>query len=319
MLFSRAARLSSKQGGEELALVPYADLMNHNPYSNTYIDAQKSGMPLFSRKEEVAVYADRSYKKFEQIFINYGDKGNGDLLLLYGFALDRNPFDSVDITIGLSKEDPLYDQKKKYLEKSGKDVLAARFPLQRDRYPSELVDFLRLLLVEAEDLAMQSIDSLNFNEPITPSIERRVLTTIIEICESYLIRYPSSLEEDEILIADRKLFQLLTRQQRMAVKLRVSEKRILKQTIKAIQEEIDKLPKIVIDGKEIMAAGRSFDSLKSSTVRKPKTLEDVVERRGQKEENKDSDGSNEKTSIAERRRRRRTASSSSANNNDDDG
>ena len=30
--FSRAARLSLKIGGEELALVPYADLMNHNPY-----------------------------------------------------------------------------------------------------------------------------------------------------------------------------------------------------------------------------------------------------------------------------------------------
>ena len=53
MLFSRAARLSSKLTGEELALVPYADLMNHNPYSNTYIDAQRSGMPLVSRKEEV--------------------------------------------------------------------------------------------------------------------------------------------------------------------------------------------------------------------------------------------------------------------------
>jgi len=53
--------------GEELALVPYADLMNHNPYSNTYIDAQRSGMPLISRKEEVAVYADRPYKKFEQV------------------------------------------------------------------------------------------------------------------------------------------------------------------------------------------------------------------------------------------------------------
>lgn len=33
MLFSRAARLTSKIAGEELALVPYADLMNHNPYS----------------------------------------------------------------------------------------------------------------------------------------------------------------------------------------------------------------------------------------------------------------------------------------------
>lgn len=53
--------------GEELALVPYADLMNHNPYSNTYIDAQRSGMPLISRNEEVAVYADRPYKKFEQV------------------------------------------------------------------------------------------------------------------------------------------------------------------------------------------------------------------------------------------------------------
>jgi len=67
MLFSRAARLSSKANGEELALVPYADLMNHNPYSNTYIDAQKSGLPLVSRTEEVAIYADRSYKKFEQV------------------------------------------------------------------------------------------------------------------------------------------------------------------------------------------------------------------------------------------------------------
>jgi hypothetical protein len=35
--------------------------------SNTYIDAQRSGMPLISRTEEVAVYSDRSYKKFEQV------------------------------------------------------------------------------------------------------------------------------------------------------------------------------------------------------------------------------------------------------------
>jgi hypothetical protein len=119
MLFSRAARLSSKIGGEELALVPYADLMNHNPFSNTYIDAQTSGLPLISRTEEVAVYADRNYKKFEQVFINYGEKGNADLLLLYGFALERNMFNAVDISVGLSKDDPLYNKKKAYLDKSG--------------------------------------------------------------------------------------------------------------------------------------------------------------------------------------------------------
>jgi hypothetical protein len=31
-------------------------------------------MPLISRTEEVAVYSDRNYKKFEQVFINYGEK-----------------------------------------------------------------------------------------------------------------------------------------------------------------------------------------------------------------------------------------------------
>lgn len=104
MLLSRAARLSSKSTGEELALVPYADLMNHSPYSNTYIDAQKSGLPLLSRTEEVALYADRSYKQFEQLFINYGEKGNADLLLLYGFALEKNPFNSgaIFVLLGFS-------------------------------------------------------------------------------------------------------------------------------------------------------------------------------------------------------------------------
>ena len=38
------------------------------------------------------LFADRAYKQFDQIFISYGPRPNSDLLLLYGFALDRNPF-----------------------------------------------------------------------------------------------------------------------------------------------------------------------------------------------------------------------------------
>lgn len=161
------------------------------------------------------------------MFINYGEKGNADLLLLYGFALDRNPFDAVDISVGLSVEDPLFNQKRVYLDKSGRGATSVRFPLQRNRYPSELVDFLRLLLVEPEDLGMQPLDNIDFNEPISPSLERRVLTTMINICESYLQQYPTSVEDDDKLITNRSLFAALSRQQRMAVKLRASEKRIL--------------------------------------------------------------------------------------------
>lgn len=34
-----------------------------------------------------------------QVYISYGPKSNSDLLLLYGFCLDRNPFDSVEIKV----------------------------------------------------------------------------------------------------------------------------------------------------------------------------------------------------------------------------
>jgi histone-lysine N-methyltransferase SETD3 len=68
ILFSRAARLASAEEAEPvLALVPYADLLNHSPYSSAFLDAQRAGLPLVSRRQEVAVYADRSYKKFEQV------------------------------------------------------------------------------------------------------------------------------------------------------------------------------------------------------------------------------------------------------------
>ena len=62
--------------------------------------------------------------------------------------------------MGLSKEDPLFNRKKEYLDKSGRGVSNVRFPLQANRYPSELVDFLRLLLVEPEDLGRRYFLSL---------------------------------------------------------------------------------------------------------------------------------------------------------------
>lgn len=61
----RAIRLGGLSTGEAVALVPYADLFNHNPFANSYIDARQTG--FFSKADEVVVYADRSYKKMEQV------------------------------------------------------------------------------------------------------------------------------------------------------------------------------------------------------------------------------------------------------------
>jgi Rubisco LSMT substrate-binding len=49
----------------------------------------------------------------------------------------------------------------------------------------------------------QPLETVDFNEPISPSLERRVLTTMISICESYLEQYPTRVEDDEALMMNR--------------------------------------------------------------------------------------------------------------------
>merc|ERR1719157_192917 len=146
MLFSRAIRLRSLAEGETLAMVPYADLINHSPFSQAYIDAREGGDWLFSSgEEEVILYADRGYRQMEQVYISYGQKSNAELLLLYGFALERNPYNAVDVTVSIAPrtakavakaaaaggdvdEDPLAEEKVAFLRAAGRDLTVSIAP-----------------------------------------------------------------------------------------------------------------------------------------------------------------------------------------------
>ena len=73
MLFSRAIRLRNLQVGERLAMVPYADLINHSAFSMAYIDARETGDWLFKNgEEEIILYADRGYRQMEQVRVYIG-------------------------------------------------------------------------------------------------------------------------------------------------------------------------------------------------------------------------------------------------------
>lgn len=67
-----------------------------------------------------------------QVYISYGPKSNADLLLLYGFCLDRNPYNSVEITVSLLEQDPLFDDKRVFLSQVDRREREA-FPLFADR------------------------------------------------------------------------------------------------------------------------------------------------------------------------------------------
>lgn len=56
-----------------------------------------------------------------QVFISYGKKSNGELLLSYGFVPKEgtNPNDSVDLPMSLNKSDKCYKEKLQALRKHG--------------------------------------------------------------------------------------------------------------------------------------------------------------------------------------------------------
>ena len=280
MLFSRAIRLRSMKQGETLALVPYADLINHSPYSQAYLDARESGDWLFKTgKEEVILYADRAYRKMEQIYISYGPKSNAELLLLYGFALERNPFNSVDVTVSIQSllsnnnsntgdgndnsnsnsdsnsndnsnsdsnsnsntddqnNDPLAQEKIDFIKNVRRDT-TVDFPCYADRYPTEMLEYLRLMMMAPEDTRGRPLSDYDYTRTISAANEASVLYSVVDAIQKQLSLYPTTEEQDAAVIKDKFMFRTLSYNQRMAVRHRRNEKRLLKRTIAALEKQI---------------------------------------------------------------------------------
>jgi histone-lysine N-methyltransferase SETD3 len=94
VLLSRVVRLDSAPG-QPSALVPWCDFLNHSPGAACYLDVdewrpRRSGPAAASASAAVVpvvgVRADRAYKPGEEVFISYGPKSSGELLLSYGFC-----------------------------------------------------------------------------------------------------------------------------------------------------------------------------------------------------------------------------------------
>jgi len=235
-LFSRAIRLKAQTANEFLALVPYIDFINHSPFSSSYVDARAipKAFPWEAEDDEVVLFSDRAYKQFDQIFISYGPRPNSDLLLLYGFALDRNPFNSVDLVVGANADaDPLFAQKQAFAAAVGRDAARAAFPLYADRYPDELVQFLRMACATQQHLGnLELAAPESYVDIVSLDNELAVLETIREAATGALAAYPPF---GDIPAA------FLSRNQRMARRLVQTEQRILQKTVAATERKTREL------------------------------------------------------------------------------
>ena len=79
----------------ELALAPLLDMFNHCPQAETVAGNNMTG----TDEQCYQIVSKTSFKKQEQVFINYGPHDNLKLYLEYGFVLPENPHDFVPIDV----------------------------------------------------------------------------------------------------------------------------------------------------------------------------------------------------------------------------
>ncbi|CAA21252.1 ribosomal lysine methyltransferase Set10 [Schizosaccharomyces pombe] len=91
-------------------LLPLIDSLNHKPKQPILWNSD------FQDEKSVQLISQELVAKGNQLFNNYGPKGNEELLMGYGFCLPDNPFDTVTLKVAIHPDLPHKDQKAAILE-----------------------------------------------------------------------------------------------------------------------------------------------------------------------------------------------------------
>jgi len=116
------------------AIVPFIEIFNLREVSSVKFVENDGIINIISLKDiEVG----------EEVFMNDGLFGNRDLLEYYGFVYENNPADTLDVGVGLDKEDQMFGNKKELFHMRGiKD--GHTFGITSDLIPKDLIYALRI-------------------------------------------------------------------------------------------------------------------------------------------------------------------------------
>ncbi|GLB37803.1 putative set domain-containing protein [Lyophyllum shimeji] len=210
----------------DTAMVPMADMLNARYGSEN--------AKLFYEEHKLRMVSTKPIKAGEQIWNTYGDLPNAELLRRYGHVdllplpggEMGNPGDVVEIRadIALSattqrfpalSSESLQARIDWWLDEGGDDVFVLESDLE---LPEPLLSFVRLLLLNQADWESARAKS----KPPKPKIDTDVLGIVLDVLETRLKAYPTTLQEDE-----SKLSEQVSTNKKHAIIVRMGEKRIL--------------------------------------------------------------------------------------------
>lgn len=196
LVLSRAIRLEGVPGSPTPvdALVPWADLLNHESTSQAFLSYD-------ALMDAVMLRCDRDYTVGEQVVCSYGQKTNGQLLLSYGFVPESNPHDgcllpvSLDLIPRSSKEQIAW--KAEALRRRGLECERV-YPLLLQAVPQGLVAFAAFITTPvtdaaaAEGLASQIFDGPQGDEGLEPALELAGIEAVASLCKAKAAAYTPS-------------------------------------------------------------------------------------------------------------------------------
>ncbi|XP_073119572.1 ribulose-1,5 bisphosphate carboxylase/oxygenase large subunit N-methyltransferase, chloroplastic [Henckelia pumila] len=237
MLRSRAF---SRLRNQNLVVIPFADLINHNARVTTEDHASEVRGPagLFSWDYLFALRSPLALKAGEQVFIQYDlNKSNADMALDYGFCDSTSSRDAFTLTLEISETDEFYADKLDIAEMNNLGGTAYFDMKYGQSLPKTMLPYLRLVAIGGTDaFLLESIFRNNiwgFLElPVSRANEELICQTVCRACESALSGYHTTIEEDEKLKEGGNLSPRL----QMAVGVRLGEKRVLQQIYDVFKE-----------------------------------------------------------------------------------
>ncbi|KAI8021181.1 hypothetical protein LOK49_LG03G00688 [Camellia lanceoleosa] len=226
------SRAFSRLRGQNLVLIPLADLINHSPNITTEEYAYEiKGAGLFSRDLLFSLRSPVYVKAGEQVLIQYDlDKSNAELAMDYGFVESRPERNAYTLTLQISESDEFFGDKLDIAESNGLGETAYFDITLGSPLPPAMIPYLRLVALRGTDAFL--LESIFRNAvwghlelPVSRANEELICQVVRSACNSALAGYHTTTEEDEKLMEDEKLDPRL----RIAVGIRAGEKKVLQQ------------------------------------------------------------------------------------------
>lgn len=221
----------SVNGDKRTAMVPFADMLNHyRPRETSWtFDNSVQGFTMTSLT---------NLKPGQQVMDSYGKKCNSKFLMHYGFTVESNREEdgrcmnerSITVALRPAEDDPIRSARLRFLARAQRTFTVT---MTFDEKPtSEMLSYLRVAACSEAQLAELSDggrSGYNLNSypvrPLTIESELAALDILADACAAELAQYPTTLAEDEDMLANGDLTPFCDRRHALIVVM--GEKEIL--------------------------------------------------------------------------------------------